>query len=357
MIAKTLKYFALLTILLFCGSATISSQLLQEEQFLEGNWKFSIGDNEQWKNTDFDDSEWQHIRVPASWESQGYRDYNGYAWYRKSIRLDIIPDHDLILRIGSIDDADEVFVNGQLAGKSGGMPPTTQTAYDQQRYYTISNSYWKKGENIIAIRVYDYYNEGGILRGPVSLNTNITNKLLSLNLSGTWKFAVHNQRGAEQPNYDDSNWSSMTVPAYWENEGWTDFDGVAWYRTSFTLPRNLANEDLILLLGKIDDEDKTWLNGTRIGGVSPGATRSSLARGLNGSYQSHTTIRAYKIPHSLINTSGKNTIAVRVVDSGIDGGIYEGPVGIMTKEQFDRFKKLVKKEPNYIDAFWEWLKN
>ncbi|MCG8581146.1 MAG: beta galactosidase jelly roll domain-containing protein [Bacteroidales bacterium] len=357
MIAKTLKYFALLTILLFSGSAIVSSQLLQEEQFLEGNWKFSIGDNEQWKNPDFDDSQWQHIRVPGSWESQGYNDYNGFAWYRKTIRLDIIPDHDLILRIGSIDDADEVYINGKLAGKSGGMPPNTQTAYDKPRLYTIPNDFWKKGDNIIAIRVYDYYNEGGIIRGPVSLNTNLTNKLLSLNLSGTWKFTVHNQRGAEQIDYDDSDWSEIKVPAYWENEGWPGYDGVAWYRTSFSLPSHLANEELILLLGKIDDEDKTWLNGTRIGGVSPGATRSSLARGLNGSYQAYTTLRAYKIPQSLINTYGQNTIAVRVVDSGIDGGIYEGPVGIMTKEQFERFKKMVKKEPSYFDVFWEWLNN
>ncbi|MCU4155043.1 beta galactosidase jelly roll domain-containing protein [Carboxylicivirga sp. A043] len=357
MIAKTLKYFALITILLLAGSALVNSQILQEEQYLEGNWKFSIGDNEQWKNPDFDDSQWQHIRVPASWESQGYNDYNGFAWYRKTIRLDIIPDHDLILRLGNIDDADEVFVNGKLVGKSGGMPPNTQTAYDKQRQYTVPSAYWRSGKNVIAIRVYDFYNNGGILSGPVSLNTNLTNKLLSINLAGTWKFAVHNHKDAEKSHYDDSNWSNINVPAFWESEGWDGFDGVAWYRTSFILPRKLQNEELILLLGKIDDEDKTYVNGTRIGGVSPGATRSSLARGINGSYQAYTTIRAYKIPNSVVTTNGKNTIAVRVVDSGIDGGIYEGPVGIMTREQFERFKKLVKKEPNYMDQFWEWLNN
>ncbi|MCT4644099.1 MAG: beta galactosidase jelly roll domain-containing protein [Carboxylicivirga sp.] len=357
MIAKTLKYFLFLYCLIVAGIMPANSQILQEEQFLGGNWKFSIGDDEQWKNLDYDDSEWQNIRVPASWESQGYNGYNGYAWYRKTIRFDIVPQNDLIFKIGSIDDADEVYVNGRYVGHTGGMPPNTRTAYNTERYYTIPQSYWQKGNNVIAIRVYDYYNDGGILNGPVTLYSNITDELVPLNLSGTWKFAIHNQRGAERADYNDSQWSDIKVPSYWESEGWDGFDGVAWYRKTFTLPDELKGQELILLLGKIDDEDKTWLNGTRIGGVSPGNVRSSLARGLEGSYQSHTTLRAYKIPNGLINLNNENTIAVRVVDTGIDGGIYEGPVGIMTKVQFEKFKKMIQKNPDILDVFWEWLKN
>ncbi|MBK3518644.1 beta galactosidase jelly roll domain-containing protein [Carboxylicivirga marina] len=356
MIAKTLRYFTVIGALLL-SFANVNSQVLQEEQSLEGHWKFSIGDNEQWKNPDYDDSHWQHIRVPDSWESQGYSDYNGFAWYRKTIRLDIVPSEDLILIIGSIDDADEVYINGRFVGRTGGLPPHTKTAYNQERRYLIPQSYWQKGSNLIAIRVYDLYNNGGIMGGPVTLNSNLSNKILNLNLAGNWKFAVHNQAGAHEPNYDDSNWSSIEVPAYWKSAGWPDYDGVAWYRKSFTIPHELRDKELILLVGKIDDEDKTWFNGTRIGGVSPSGSRSSLARGLMGSYQSHRTLRAYKIPDSAINYNGTNTIAVRVVDTGLDGGIYEGPVGIMTKEQYKKFEEIVRKEPNYFDVFWEWLNN
>jgi sialate O-acetylesterase len=355
MTAKTLRYLSLF--LLLAGTLNSNAQILQEEQYLEGLWKFSIGDDEQWKEPHYDDSGWQSIRVPGSWESQGYNNYNGYAWYRKNIRIDIIPDHDLILRLGRIDDIDEVFINGRFVGSSGSFPPNTQTAYDKQRFYTIPKSYWQKGNNVIAVRVYDYYSDGGILNGPVTLNANVSDKLMAVNLAGTWKFATHNHQGAEQSNYNDSNWSDIKVPSFWESAGWPDYDGVAWYRKSFTLPEHLATEELILVLGRIDDEDKTYLNGTRIGGVSPGNLRSSLARGLSGSYQSHTTIRAYEIPASLLNTNGQNTIAVRVVDTGIDGGMYDGPVGIMTRKQFDTFKQLVKKEPDWLDTFWEWLNN
>jgi len=357
MIAKTLKYIALSFGLFLAGDPLLHSQILQEEQSLEGIWKFSVGDDEQWKELSFDDTRWQKIQVPGTWESKGYNGYNGFAWYRKNIRFDVLPNQDLILKIERIDDADEVFINGRFVGRTGGMPPNTQTAYDVQRTYTIPQSYWQEGNNIIAIRVYDYYNEGGIIAGPVTLNSDLSKNILNLDLSGQWRFAVHNQNGAEQVNYDDSEWSNIQVPARWEDVGWDGFDGTAWYRKSFTLPKHLIGEELVLLLGKIDDEDKTWFNGTRIGGVSPNNLRSSLARGLFNTYQSYNTLRAYAIPQSLINTIDKNTIAIRVVDSGLDGGIYEGPVGLMTKEQFEQFKKMVKKEPDMFDTFWEWLKN
>ncbi|WP_439181494.1 beta galactosidase jelly roll domain-containing protein [Carboxylicivirga taeanensis] len=356
MIAKTLKYVALFLFLL-SGTVTLNSQILQEEQSLEGFWKFSIGDDPEWKNSTYDDSDWPSLRVPGKWESQGFEGYNGYAWYRKMIRIDIIPDHDLILRLGIIDDIDEVYINGRFVGRSGSFPPNTQTAYSEQRFYTIPKSYWQKGTNVIAVRVYDYYSDGGFLSGPVSLNTNVSDKLLSVNLSGQWKFTTHNQSDAEQSAFDDSAWSDIKVPSFWESAGWPDYDGIAWYRKTFKLPAHLAKEELILVLGRIDDEDKTYLNGTRIGGVSPGNLRSSLARGLSGSYQSYSTLRAYQIPPALLNTNGFNTIAVRVRDTGIDGGIYDGPIGIMTKKQFDAYKQLVGKEPDWLDTFWEWLNN
>lgn len=351
---KTLTHRIILISLLFVGFIPLNSQILQEEQYLEGIWKFSIGDKEDWKNIDFDDSEWSSIQVPASWESQGFKEYNGFAWYRRTIRLDILPQQDLVLKIGNIDDADEVFINGRFVGRSGGMPPHIKTAYNTERMYVIPKSYWQKGKNTIAIRVYDFYNDGGILSGPVKLYSNQTDGILSLNLSGPWKFATHNQSGAERPNYNDAEWNTIQVPSFWENEGWEGFDGIAWYRKQFELPSKLAKEELILILGKIDDEDKTWFNGTRIGGVSPNNLRSSLARGFDSSYQSYSTIRAYKIPNSIINP-GINTIAVRVIDSGIDGGIYEGPIGIMTVEQFKKFTELVRKEPGIMEQLWNWL--
>ena len=51
---------------------------------LEGNWRFSIGDDTAWASPYFKDNDWEKIKVPAMWEDQGFHGYNGYAWYRKT---------------------------------------------------------------------------------------------------------------------------------------------------------------------------------------------------------------------------------------------------------------------------------
>ena len=40
----------------------------------------------------------------------------------------------------------------------------------------------------------------------------------------------------------------------------------------------------------------------------------------------------------------KNIIAVRVFDSGRDGGIYEGPVGLITQTKYIDYWRKIKKE-------------
>jgi len=50
---------------------------------LNGEWKFRIGDNKDWADPAFSDAGWTTIKAPGPWEDQGFRGYDGYAWYRK----------------------------------------------------------------------------------------------------------------------------------------------------------------------------------------------------------------------------------------------------------------------------------
>ena len=50
---------------------------------LEGIWKFLPGDDPERKEVDFSDWDWANVMVPSPWETQGFKDYNGFAWYRK----------------------------------------------------------------------------------------------------------------------------------------------------------------------------------------------------------------------------------------------------------------------------------
>ena len=105
---------------------------------LEGNWKFNIGDENWWKDENFNDSKWESLKVPGAWEDQGFHGYNGYAWYRKSFTIpDRYKGKTLYLYLGYVDDADETYLNGHLIGTGGKLPPNFETAYNLFRKYPL----------------------------------------------------------------------------------------------------------------------------------------------------------------------------------------------------------------------------
>ena len=48
--------------------------------------------------------------------------------------------------------------------------------------------------------------------------------------------------------------------------------------------------------------------------------------------------RVYTLDRDDINYNAKNVIAVRVYDAMIHGGIYQGPIGIMTHENYTNWR-------------------
>lgn len=304
---------------------------------LSGLWKFTIGDDMNWRMTNYDDSDWEEIRVPSSWENQGFHGYNGFAWYRKSFSFPVnTSEKNIYLHLGYVDDVDEVYFNGQLIGVSGGFPPNYQTAYDAyRRYYVPSEIINKADDNIIAVRVYDAELEGGIMSGNIGLfrAEGILNP--DINLSGEWKFKTGDDSLWSDKTFEDLKWNRIFVPAHWEAQGYKDYDGFAWYRKSFTIPEEYATEKLILLLGKIDDIDQTFINGKFVGSTGiwiEGETPTEFNR--NNEYQE---LRAYFIPDGMLKKDSENVIAVRVFDGFRDGGIYEGPVGLITQKSYREY--------------------
>jgi sialate O-acetylesterase len=139
---------------------------------LVGTWKFRTGDNPAWKENKFNDNEWADLIVPGFWETQGYPDYDGFAWYRKSVFLpEKYKGEKLILVMGKIDDLDEVYINGKLIGSTGNMNTRDDADnYLKLRGYYLSGNELRFGEkNLIAVRVYDGFKDGGIYEGPVTL--------------------------------------------------------------------------------------------------------------------------------------------------------------------------------------------
>jgi sialate O-acetylesterase len=110
---------------------------------------------------------------------------------------------------------------------------------------------------------------------------------------------------------DTSAWKEVTLPDAIEKIGLPDYDGIVWFQRTFEAPAAWAGKDLIVNLGGVDDFDTTWVNGTQVG---------------NG--EGWSNLRRYKVPGSSV-VAGRNVIAVRMLDTGLGGGLV-GPADKMS---------------------------
>ncbi len=302
-------------------------------------WKFAVGDGPERAAPNYDDSDWTSIHSSESWQDEGYRDYNGYAWYRQSFTLPPgFEENNLFLSLGKIDDVDEVFVNGHRAGGTGQFPPNYESAYDHERIYPVPTAWLHPGKtNVIAVRVYDGGGVGGLVSGRPGLYTGISPQA-EVALDGIWKFSPGDDPEWRKPACDESGFKSITVPLAWENAGYPDLDGYGWYRKTFTVARTPTDQTMVLMLGKIDDYDEVFLNG-----VSIGRTGEIDRPGRTGDGRSYALNRAYYFPTSLLKEN--NTLAVRVYDAGGYGGIYAGPVAIISQTEFVNYWEARRHHP------------
>lgn len=292
----------------------------------EGLWYFSVGDNMNWSKPDADVSKWDQLLVPDNWDDY-YNGYNGYGWYRNTFDIRWLPEKgDIVLFLGQIDDVDEVFVNGVKVGQTGQFPPKFSTAWNQERRYRIPRELLKSANNVVAVRVYDTGGPGGILNGDrIGIFYDDDINLLAQDLSGKWKFSIHRESGMLDVNFNDSKWKTISVPGRWEDQGFPDYDGVAWYRTTFKVDEKVKSDDLYLVLGRIDDMDKVYLNGEQFARTEYLDQYSRFNKG-----NSYRLYRVYRLPLSKLKK--ENVLVVEVLDEQQGGGIYEGPIGIVNQK-------------------------
>lgn len=309
---------------------------------LRGSWAFTIGDKMEWASPAYDHSNWDWVRVPDQWEKQGFEGYDGFAWYRKHFQADFFRENqDYYLSLGEIDDADQVFINGVLIGSSGSFPPNFSTAYNSRRWYLIPRELLKKHDkNLIAIRVYDHYYEGGIIRGDIGIFAKKGLHQEFFDLQGIWDFSPVSEKTPclEMP---EQNWDHIMVPGYWEHQGYAHYDGFACYRKVFSLPEKFDKQQMVLTLGLIDDMDVVYLNGVRIG--STGIQNDGKIPDPSNSW-AYKQMRGYFIPPNVLRPGRENVLVVKVYDHLGEGGIYDGPIGMIPAKFITTFLKNIALE-------------
>lgn len=120
---------------------------------LDSGWRFIRQDVPDAQDPAFDDSSWQSITLPHTWnnldgEDGGDNYYRGIGWYR--LHLDFhdqpLTGHCLFLKFDGSSIVTDVFVNGKSAG------PTHEGMFGAF-CYDITSLANPAGDNVIAVRV------------------------------------------------------------------------------------------------------------------------------------------------------------------------------------------------------------
>lgn len=156
-------------------------------------------------------------------------------------------------------------------------------------------------------------------------------------LKDTWLEKVKSKQLALANRKSLNTKQMITFPKLngWEIEGLEGLDGAVWLNSTFDIPESWKGKKLWVDLGKIRDEDYTFVNGKFI-----------------GSDEGITKKRRYEIPANVIKT-GKNTIAIQVINY-FDKGGFGGTKG--TERIFVVYPDGAKPEDGVaINPVWEYF--
>src|ERR1700733_11615027 len=162
---------------IFLIASMFAPLALAERQVVDLNhsWKFIKADAIGAQQPNFDDSKWDNVDLPHTWNSGDatggtHLYYRGVGWYRIHITMDerTMVRHEYYLWIGAAGSAAEVFVNGTSAGTHKGA--FAAFCFD-------ITPLLRAEDNVIAVRVTnafdphispisgDFNIEGGLYRG------------------------------------------------------------------------------------------------------------------------------------------------------------------------------------------------
>jgi hypothetical protein len=118
-------------------------------------WAYNKGDSTVWAVPTYNDSNWETI-----YKDFFYTENEGIHWLRtKVIFRNGIKGFPLILRLGRIQSAFEVYWNGVLIGSNGTVGSSKEEETPGQLFFAVSiDSVVVEGENVLSIR-YSNFNQ------------------------------------------------------------------------------------------------------------------------------------------------------------------------------------------------------
>jgi hypothetical protein len=117
-------------------------------------WKYTQGDDPAWSRTDFQDSAWTTISKEAF-----YPETRGIHWLRTKILFkEGARRSPVIVRLGRIQSAFEVYWNGTLIGKNGSIGTRKEDEEPGQLHFAaLVDTLVKPGINVLSVRFSNFH--------------------------------------------------------------------------------------------------------------------------------------------------------------------------------------------------------
>ncbi|NLF16263.1 MAG: DUF4838 domain-containing protein [Lentisphaerae bacterium] len=136
-----------------------------------------------------------------------------------------------------------------------------------------------------------------------------------------WRFAPDPQAEGEtagwhRPDFDDAPWKDIEAGRFWEDQGFPNLDGAGWYRLRIVLPDDTLG--IGIHFAGADERAWVYLDGDLIGGQHEGDPGVL--------WQQPFTVM---LPEN--TTPGPHLLAVKVIDSGGAGGLWNQVVLVRRK--------------------------
>ena len=231
-----------------------------------------------------------------------------YAVYRV-IKKDPLAEFAVIEK--ALQDTDEqvrltaVSVLPSLVGKDNRVVPLLQK---------IAASDSSKQIRKIAVQsTWPFHREIKLLRNDPTWDYEVkTIKSIPL-VNLPWLFTVDpmqhgHLKGYFKKNFDVSSWKNIKM-GVWEDQGFSDYDGTAWYQIKFVMPEKIDCNAVEIAFEGVDEAAWVWLNGIYLGSHDIGP-------------------EGWKEPFSVdcrkeILWGRENILTIRVYDAAYAGGIYK----------------------------------
>ena len=89
------------------------------------------------------------------------------------------------------------------------------------------------------------------------------------NFNAGWRFHLGDIAGAEAKDFDDTSWEVVSTPHTVqlmpaEASGCRNYQGIAWYRKHFRLPKECAGRDVTLHFEAIMGKQTIYVNGQKV---------------------------------------------------------------------------------------------